>query len=101
MTTLRPVDWALVNTETLDVLRTSTCESTLTAICNIMRAETLSLNGNPDRYRVMEMRRAEMGDALYERAIDARWRESQRRISNIRATRDIGSLRMSAVRRAS
>ena len=93
---MRPVDWALVNTETMDVLRTNTHEGVLNAICDHMRTQTISLGGNPDRYRVMEMRRAEMGDALYERAIDVRWQEAQRRMSP--RTRDIGHLPISALR---
>jgi hypothetical protein len=93
---MRAVDWALVNTETMDVLRTATNEHVLSAICDHMRSHTISLGGNPDRYRVMEMRRAEMGDALYERAIDIRWQQYQRRISQ--RARDIGHLPISAMR---
>lgn len=93
---LRPVDWALVNTETLDVLRTNTQRGVLDAICDHMKAHTIALGGNPDRYRVMEMRRAEMGDVLYERAIDVRWQEAQRRVSQ--RTRDITPMLMSMMR---
>lgn len=73
----RKVDWALVNTETFDVLRTSPHQHVLESICNSMRAQARALGGNPDRYRVMEMRRAEMGDTLYEQALDVRWRLQQ------------------------
>lgn len=93
---MRSVDWALINTETLDVLRTASSQGVLETICDHMRSQTLALGGNPDRYRVMEMRRAEMGDVLYERAIDVRWQEAQRRVSQ--RTRDIGHLPISALR---
>lgn len=71
----RNVDWALVNTETFDVLRTSSNQLVLEAIRDQLIATAQRRGHNADCYRVMEMRRAEMGDSLYERAIDTRWRQ--------------------------
>jgi len=94
---LRAVDFALVNTETFEVLRTSTNELVLQAIADTMRTLAKQLGNNGDCYRVMEMRRAEMGDSLYEQAIDVRWRESQRRTAHMRE-RPLAPLPISALR---
>jgi hypothetical protein len=77
---LRSVDYALVNTETNEVLRTSTFESVLDRIAGHMTKSAQDLGRtNVTNYVVMEMRRATMGNVLYDKALEVRWQEAQRR----------------------
>lgn len=93
--TTRPVDWALVNTETQEVLRTSSNDLMLRGIAAIMAKAKADLGGDGTVYVVQEMRRSTMGDSLYTQAIDVRWREAQRRQNHVRIERELGAVRMS------
>ena len=79
MTALRTVDYALVNTDTNEVLRTSPLGYVLESIAGSMRSQARQL-GRKDvsNYIVMEMRRSVMGNVLYDQALEVRWREGQR-----------------------
>lgn len=101
MTAAPAVDFALVNEETHEVLRTSPDMFTLIAIARRMEAQREALGGVGIVYIVKPMRRAEMGDAMYAQALDVRWRQIQRRTPAIRAERELAHRRLSLQRSSS